>query len=90
MVDHDHERVVAIGWQEIGDQVNRQLLKQAGAAGGDRGERRDSQVGIDLHLLAKGAARDETVHEGGYTQPPVVPRQQGIGTKESPVTRSEG
>ena len=90
VVDHDHERVVAIGWQEISDQVNRQLLKQAGAAGEDGGECRDSQVSIDLHLLAKGAARDETVYEGGHTLPPVVPRQQGIGTKESLMTRSEG
>ena len=90
MVDHDHERVIATGWREIGDQVNRQLLKWVGAVGGDGGEHRDSWVSIDLHLVAKGTARDEMVHEGGHTQPPVVPRQQGIGTKESPVTRHKG
>ena len=61
--------------QEIGNQVNGQLLKWAGAGGGKRGECGDSQVGINLHLLAEGAARDKAVDKGGYTQTPVVMRQ---------------
>ena len=76
--------------REIGKQINGQLLKQPGAAGGNGRECRDSQVDIDLHLLAKGAARDKVADEGGHTQPPVVPRQQGISAKESSMTRSEG
>ena len=47
MVDHDHQRIVAMRGWEVGDQVDRQLLKWVGADRGDRGERRDSQVGID-------------------------------------------
>ena len=30
MVNHDHERIVAMRGREIGDQVNRQLLEQVG------------------------------------------------------------
>ena len=76
--------------QEISDQVNGQLLKWAGAGGGNRRQCGDSWVGINLHLLAKSAARDKVVDKGGHTWPPIVPRQQGIGAKESPVARSEG
>ena len=75
MVDHDHERIIAEGRWEIGDQVNRQLLKWVCAAGGNGGKCWDSQVGIHLHLLAKGAAGDKVADEGGHTRPPIVLRQ---------------
>ena len=39
VVDHDQERIKAGGRQEIGDQVNRQLLKWLCAAGGNGGQR---------------------------------------------------
>ena len=58
--------------------------------GGNGGKHGDSQVGIDLHLLAKGTARDETADKGGHTQPPVVLRQQGVSAKESSMARGEG
>ena len=90
MVNHDHERIVTMRGQEISDQVNGQLLKWAGAGGGNRRQCGDSRVGINLHLLAKSAARDKAVDEGEHTQPPIVLRQQEIGAKESPVARSEG
>ena len=35
MVDHDQERIIAEGEQEISDKVNRELLKQVSAGGGD-------------------------------------------------------
>ena len=75
MVDHNHERITARGKWEISDQVNRQLLKWACATGGNGGKHRDSQVGIHLHLLAKGATGDKAADEGGHTWPPIVPRQ---------------
>ena len=90
MVNHDHERIIAKRGWEIGDQVNRQLLKWASATGGNGGKCRDSRVGIDLHLLAKGTTEDKAADEGGHTQPPIIPRQQGIGAKESPMAGSEG
>ena len=90
MVDHNHQRVIAMRGQEVSDQVDGQLLKQAGADRGDRGECRDSWMGIDLHLLAKGAPSNKTVDEGRHTWPPVVPRQQGICTEEPPMARSKG
>ena len=74
VVDHDHERIITMRGREISDQVDRQLLKWVGAVGGKRRQCRDSQVGADLHLLAKGAARDKAVNEGGHTRPPVVPQ----------------
>ena len=73
VVNHDHERIISTRGQEISNQINGQLLKQLGAVGGNGRECGDSQVGIDLHLLAKGTARDKVVDEGGHTQPPVVP-----------------
>ena len=90
MVDHDHERIIAERGQEISDQVNQQWLKWASATGGDGGKCRDSRVGIDLHLLAKGTTRDIVVDEGGHTWPPIILRQQGVGVKESPMAGSEG
>ena len=74
VVDHEQERIKARGRREISDKVNRELLKQAMAAGGDGQECRDSWVGVNLHLLAKGATRDEAADEGGHTQPPIVLR----------------
>ena len=90
MVNHDHERIIAMRGREVGNQINRQLLKQPGAVGGNGRQCRYSRVGIDLHLLAKGIAGDKVADEGGHTQPPVVPRQQGISAKESSVARSRG
>ena len=73
MVNHDQERIKAGGRWEIGDQVNQQLLKGVCAARGNGGKCQDSQVGVDLHLLAEGTARDKAADEGGHTQPPIVP-----------------
>ena len=75
MVDHNHERVISKRGRVISDQVNRQLLEQAGADRGNRRERGDGQVGIDLHLLAEGAASNKMANKGRHTQPPVVLRQ---------------
>ena len=90
MVNHDQQRIVAKRGQEVSNQINRQLLKWAGTRGGDGGKCRDGWVGIDLHLLAEGATRDEAMNKGGHTWPPIVPRQERIGAKEPPVTRGEG
>ena len=75
MVDHDQQRVKAAGQGEVGDQIHRQLLERASARGGDQRECRNSQVGVNLHLLTKGTTCNEAANEGGHTQPPVVARQ---------------
>ena len=75
VVDHNHERIIAEGKWEIGDQINRQLLKWTCATGRNGGKHRDSWVGIHFHLLAKGAAGDKVTDKGGHTQPPIVLRQ---------------
>ena len=75
VVDHNHERIIAKRGWETSDQINGQLLKQSGTVGGNGRECGDRWVGIDLHLLAKGAAGDKAADEGGHTWPPVVPRQ---------------
>ena len=79
-----------MGRQETSNEVNGQLLKWMGAGGGERGECGDGWVGINLHLLAEGAARDEMADKGRHTQPPVVVRQQGVGVEEPPVSQSKG
>ena len=43
-------------------------------------------MGIDLHLLTKGAASNEATDERRHTRPPVVPGKEGISTKETTVT----
>ena len=86
MVNHDQQRVIIMGRQEISNQVDRQLLKWVDAGGGEGGEHRDSWVGINLHLLAEGTARDEMTNKGGHTRPPVVVRQQGVGVEEPPMS----
>ena len=90
MVDHDQERITARGRWEISDKVNRELLKQVMAVGGDGRECGDSWVGVNLHLLAKGTTRDKAADKGGHTQPPIVPRQLGIHAKEPAVTGCKG
>ena len=90
MVNHDQERIKAGGRWEIGDKVNRELLEWAMAAGGDGREHRDSRVGVNLYLLAKGTTRDEAADEGGHTWPPIIPRQLGIHAKEPTMTGGEG
>ena len=56
VVDHDQEGIETGGGRQIGDKVNRELLERARTGGGHGGEGRDGQVGIHLHLLAKGTA----------------------------------
>ena len=87
MVDHDQERIKTRGRWKVSDKVNRELLKQATAVGGNWRERRDSGVGVNLHLLTKGATRDEVADEGGHSQPPIV---QGIHAKEPTVAGGKG
>ena len=63
VVDHDQQQIKAGGGRQIGDKVNRELLKQAGAGRRQGRKGRGGQVGIHLHLLAKGAASNEATDE---------------------------
>ena len=43
-------------------------------------------MGIDLHLLTKGAASNKVTDERRHTRPPVVPGKEGVSTKETTMT----
>ena len=65
MIDHDHDRIKPCGRREIGDEVNRELLKGESDIGLDGKERRYNGVRVSLVLLTNGAPSDEVLHEGG-------------------------
>ena len=46
-------------------------------------------MGINLHLLAKGATGDKAADKGGHPWPPIVLRQQGICAKEPSMAGGE-
>ena len=72
MVDHDQNRIVAVGRREVSDKVHGDLLEGARAFGGNRGEGGVGRGSVDLVGLASGAAGDELADEGGYSGPPIV------------------
>ena len=90
MVYHDQERIKSTGKRKVSDQVDRELLERTGAGGGEGGQCGNGRVGINLHLLAKGATSNETADKQRHTRPPVVARQQGVCVKEAFMSRSEG
>ena len=90
MVYYDHNRVVAIGGREIGDEVNRELLKGEGGRGGDRHKQRDGWMGVDFVLLTEGTAVDEVFHEGGETWPPKIMFKDRLDVEDTHVTSGGG
>ena len=90
MVYYDHNRVVAIGGREIGDEVDRELLKEEGGRGGDGHKWRDGRMGVDLVLLTKGTAVNEVFHEGGETQPPEISFKDSLSMEDTHVTHGGG
>ena len=87
MVDHDHQRIKAVGWGQIGDEVNRELFEQKSSGGGDRDEGRGGRVGDNLVLLAYRTTRDEFGNKNRKTWPPKVSFDYGFSTEATEVTR---
>ena len=73
MVDHDHDRIKSRGRREVGDEVNRELLKGESDSGFDREERGYNGVRIGFVLLADGTASDKVFDKGGEARPPEIP-----------------
>ena len=90
MVDHDHDRIKACRGREIGDEVNRKLLKGKSGGGLDGEQRWDHRVCVGLVLLADGAAGDKVLHEGGETWPPEIPFQECFGMKDTHMSCQRG
>lgn len=70
MVDHDQERIKAIGQGEIGDKVTGNLLKWSRARGGNGEQWGNGGMGIDLILLAGGATFNVLSDELSKSWPP--------------------
>ena len=47
-------------------------------------------MSVDLHLLTKGAASDETVHKGEHTRPPIIVSQCGVRAEEPHMAGGKG
>ena len=45
MIDHDHDRIKTINWREVGDKVNREVLKEVGALKSKGSDGWDHRVG---------------------------------------------
>ena len=90
MVDHDHDRIKSRGRREIGDEVNRELLKGESDDRFDGKQRRCNGMSVNLVLLANGAASDEVFDEGGKTRPPEIPLENGLGLKDPHMPRQRG
>ena len=47
-------------------------------------------MGVNFHLLTKGATSNKALDKGGHTWPPVVLAEKGISTEEPPMARGKG
>ena len=87
MVDHDQQRVEALGRRKIGDEIARDLLKRAGARGGNRDKGWGGGMGIGFCLLAHATALDVFVYKLCKTWPPIVGGHELAGFQESRMSR---
>ena len=90
MVYYDHNKIVAIRGRKISDEVDRELLKGEGGRGGDGHKWRDGRMGVDLVLLAEGAAINEVFYEEGKTWPPKITFKDSLGVEDTHVTHGGG
>ena len=90
MVDHDQNRIIAMGKGQIRDEIHRDLLEGAGAFRGDRGKGGMGQVGVDLIGLASSAASNELADKGGHSWPPIILLEKGDGAEISTMSTHEG
>ena len=90
MVYHNQNRIVAMREGKIHDEVHGNLLEEAGAFGGDRGEQGVEWMGVDLIGLTHGTSGDELADESGHAGPPIVFLKQGDGAEISGMSASKG
>ena len=81
MVDHDHDRIEAIDWGEVSDEINGEVLEGAGALEGKGGDGWDHRMGEDLVHLANHASRNIFPDISEKAWPPVVLGKEGDGAK---------
>ena len=72
MVNHDHNRIEAINWREVGDEVHGEILEGLRAFKGKGGDSWDRRMGEDLVFLASCASRDIFPDIGRKVRPPVI------------------
>jgi hypothetical protein len=73
MVDHDHDRIEASGFGEIGNQINGELSEGARSRGRNRSQGGSGGVSVALHLLAESTAIDILPDKSAHTRPPKIP-----------------
>ena len=90
MVDHDHDKIKAIDWEKVSDEVHGEVLEGTGALEGKGGDGWDCRMGEDLVCLANCAYRNVFLNVGGKARPPVVLGKKGDGAKMTPMAAFKG
>ena len=72
MVNHDHDRIEAIDWGEVGDEVHGEILKGLRAFKDKGGDSWDHRMGEDLVCLASCISGDVFPDIDGKARPPVI------------------
>ena len=87
VVDHDQQRVEALGRRKIGDEIARDLLKRVGARGGNRDKGWGGGMGIGFCLLAHATAFNVFAYKLCKTRPPIVGSHELAGFQEPGMSR---
>jgi len=88
MIDHDHDRIIAVGNREVCDEIHGDLREGAGRRGGDRSQRGSRRVRDNFHLLAYSAAINVLPDIGAHTWPPIGFLHVPFGGRASRVSGS--
>ena len=79
MVDHNHDRIEAINWGEVGDEVHREVLEGKRAFKGKESDGWDHRMGEDLVCLANHTSGNVFPNIGGKARPPVILGKESNG-----------
>ena len=90
MVDHDYERIKAIDWREVGDEVNEEVLEGARALEGKRSDGQDCRMDQDLMCLTNCTPGNIFLDVGGEARPPIILQKEGNGAEVSTVAPLKG
>ena len=90
MVDHNHDRIKAIDWGEVSDEIHGEVLERMRAFEGEGGDGWYHRMGENLVCLANCISRDMLLDIGGKAGPPVIFGKEGDGVKVTAMATFEG
>ena len=87
MVDHNHDRVLAMDFREIGNLVDQNLFKGEWQGGGDWIQWGSDRMSIRLVLLTGSTAFNEPIDVCRQSRPPKVPFQERLNAEPSRMSQ---